>query len=348
MYSKTVIFLGAGASKADGAPMQSELFKSYFTSLKVNDGGARYDNTRKLVKRYFREFFALDVDAHDINDIKFPTFEEALGVLDLAIKRNERYSGIHTDIEKYKEALVFSMAKAIEFELEEKYQGWYPEFDKGYYHNMMVKNLYKELKHNEITLISTNYDLLIDNALINNGFTPSYEVDEPENVVTLLKIHGSLNWQMCTDCKKLYTRRMRDTLLDIDYGETVCEGCQESLESIIVPPTYFKDMTNPHLVKCWEDADAKLTCANHIIFCGYSFPDADIHLKYLIKRAELNGQREAGLKVTVLNSHYGKTKAQYEAEKKKYSTFLSKDTELIFREDVSFQDFAKNPHRFMG
>jgi hypothetical protein len=33
---KTAIFLGAGASSEDGAPLQSEIFNKYFTGLKMN------------------------------------------------------------------------------------------------------------------------------------------------------------------------------------------------------------------------------------------------------------------------------------------------------------------------
>jgi hypothetical protein len=43
---------------------------------------------------------------------------------------------------------------------------------------------------------------------------------------------------------------------------------------------------------------------NQVVFCGYSFPDADIHIKYLLKRAQTN--RDRPLHFTVVNNFKGK------------------------------------------
>jgi hypothetical protein len=57
---------------------------------------------------------------------------------------------------------------------------------------------------------------------------------------------------------------------------------------IIIPPSFFKAMSNYHLLRIWKKAETLLREAKQIIFCGYSFPDADLHIKYLLKRVEVN------------------------------------------------------------
>ena len=52
----TAIFLGAGASKAEGAPLQGELFADYFTSADFRNSKAKMD--RELAA-FFLEMFGL-------------------------------------------------------------------------------------------------------------------------------------------------------------------------------------------------------------------------------------------------------------------------------------------------
>ena len=80
-----IVFLGAGASKSDGAPIQSELFGDYFSKL---TGTSRSDP----LSTFFNDFFGIDVNSGPPHD-EYPTFEEVLGVLELAISRNESFRG---------------------------------------------------------------------------------------------------------------------------------------------------------------------------------------------------------------------------------------------------------------
>ena len=72
--------------------------------------------------------------------------------------------------------------------------------------------------------------------------------------------------------------------------------------------------------------------------CGYSFPDADMNIKYLLKRAQTN--RDIPLKVTVINNPPGKRDAEIAHEKDRYARFLGGTVEYT---DKSFQEFADNP-----
>jgi hypothetical protein len=76
----------------------------------------------------------------------------------------------------------------------------------------------------------------------------------------------------------------------------------------------------------------------HIVFCGYSFPDADIHIKYLLKRAQSN--RDMPLKITVVNNHPGKKATDAQQERYRYMRFLGNAVEYT---DKSFEQFASDP-----
>lgn len=80
-----------------------------------------------------------------------------------------------------------------------------------------------------------------------------------------------------------------------------CCVCRAAQRSVIVPPTYYKDMSNPYLQRVYELTEQELLSAKEIIFCGYSFPDADMHIKYLLKRSEQNSNRNEPLKIKIIN-----------------------------------------------
>src|ERR1700722_90761 len=119
---ETAIFLGAGASKAEGAPLQGELFWEYFSSPAFKRSRDPMD--RELTA-FFDEMFGIDVKRTDLRKDEFPTFEEVLGLTDLAILRKEAFR--HFDIENrakksgrlrfIAQYLVFLVAKVLDAKL---------------------------------------------------------------------------------------------------------------------------------------------------------------------------------------------------------------------------------------
>src|ERR1044071_10114115 len=85
---KTAVFLGAGASAAEGAPMQSELFEVYFSTGNIQ----KYPEMYGELSQFFKTVFSIDL-SKSVKNINFPTFEEALGVLDLLEMRRESLRG---------------------------------------------------------------------------------------------------------------------------------------------------------------------------------------------------------------------------------------------------------------
>jgi hypothetical protein len=348
----TAIFLGAGASAAEGAPLQGALFREYFSSEQFKHSNDEMD--RELAT-FFLEMFQIDVDHGNVNKINFPTFEEVLGLTDLAIMRKESFR--HFDIENratnsgrlrfIAQYLVFLVAKVLDTKLGEH----------ATVHRKLVTNLRAAERLRNVVFVSTNYDILIDNALdeqYDHDCDVDYGVefrnfDRPgdwrrprrSKSVFLFKPHGSLNWLFCPTCNELeITPKEKSvvTRLISITEDTTCRHCRGVYVPLIVPPTFYKDMSNAFLNAIWNQTGIALRKVDHIVFCGYSFPDADIHIKYLLKRAQTN--RTTPLRFTVINNHSEKKAKEKQDEKYRFGRFLGLRVDYT---DLSFEDFAADP-----
>jgi hypothetical protein len=82
------------------------------------------------------------------------------------------------------------------------------------------------------------------------------------------------------------------------------------------------------------------------VFCGYSFPDADIHVKYLAKRAQKNlDHGGASFRVLLANSFVGKLDEAKVDERRRFQRFFGKDH--VYDLDVSFEQFAASPQLYL-
>ncbi|QVW35807.1 SIR2 family protein [Geobacter sulfurreducens] len=343
MATEEVIFLGAGASAADGAPIQNALFKDYFKSRAYND------ETNTVLSTFFMDFFGIDTN-DDLTGINFPTVEEVLGILELALNRNESFRKYPSTpqapkVQNTRESVIILMARI----LRDKLQAGRP------IHDSLVSRLIHESRISKTAFVSLNYDILIDNALsdVHDKFDLDYGIPfanfsrkndwhrpRPNRAVKLFKLHGSLNWLYCPTCISLMITP-KDKSKVSQYADTPipCVSCQTNMIPIIIPPTFFKVMSNFFLQQIWREAENTLIAARRIIFCGYSFPDADVHIKYLLKRIELNTGTCPD--IYIFNSHHGKGDEVKEQEKQRYERFFSDKTKIYYL-DKSFEDFCNN------
>ncbi|MEG0855292.1 MAG: SIR2 family protein [Terrisporobacter sp.] len=356
---KICIFLGAGASAAENLPIQNELFSNYFKYILPNDKDSKMN---KELRIFFKDTFDIDVLEDNLDKVKFPTFEEVIGILDMAEQRRESFKNFGTEtydnkngsINILRQYLILLTANSINN----------PPKSSHKYHELLIKNLIKENLLLDTTFISVNYDIHIDNNLsklydtykiplmldygvdLANFYHKNTSWKKPEgDCIKLYKIHGSLNWLYCPICSSLtltpYEGGVMRILNNID--EARCLNCGERTIPIIVPPTYFKNMSNVHLSNVWIKAEKALRQADLLIFCGYSFPDADIHIKYLLKRVQTSREKYS-LKIMVFNNHENKTISALKKEEDRYKRFLGK--KVIFTR-LSFQDFAQDPMGFI-
>lgn len=354
------IFLGAGASAAENLPIQNELFSNYFkNSLPLHS----YSKMNTNLRVFFKEMFNIDVLLDDIDKVNFPTFEEVLGILDMAEQRRESFKNFGTDtynnrsgsINLLRQYLILLTANSINN----------PAKASNKYHELLLNNLMKKDQLLSTTFISVNYDIHIDNTiskLYNKEKMPvmlDYGVDFANfnfkdsswkrpcgKTIKLYKIHGSLNWLYCPICSSLTLTPYEGGVMRIlnNQDEATCLNCNERTIPIIVPPTYFKNMSNVYLSSVWNKAEASLRKADLIIFCGYSFPEADIHIKYMLKRVQTSRNKKP-LKIMVFNNHENKLESALKKEEMRYKRFLGED--IIFTKH-SFQDFAMDPYKYIS
>lgn len=360
---KTAIFLGAGASAAEGAPIQNQLFSEYF---KNHDHSQRTgDDMYGRIRSFFLNMFDIDVtkSKNELENVNFPTFEEVLGTLDLASQRKEAFrfmSGIDVssrsgELEQMRLAVILLMAKIIRDKL----------VTINGHHSTLLNNLSQQIENKEVFFISANYDIVVDNALINvfNGNRINYGIDfegdyvSGNRLVTMLdgielyKIHGSLNWLYCPSCNVVWhtskVKGVTDLVEAMDGNEYRgrCGKCGNTMSPIIVPPSYYKDFNSVYLSTIWAKVEKALLETDHIVFCGYSFPDSDVHIKYILKRAQKNRLTSSGLKVSVVNHYDGKNEIHSEQEKERYERYLGAHVNYT---KLDFQSFAKNPAQLIN
>jgi NAD-dependent SIR2 family protein deacetylase len=349
---KTIIFLGAGASVAEGASCQSNLFMDYFRRKRKNK-----ETIDDHPVEYFEAFWKINVNNCKLKTTIFPTFEEALGMLEMARDRHEGFHKFYNMPNSDKightiEDLIFLMAKIL-----------HDQLDHNFYHTQLINNLITQKRLKDLAFVSLNYDILIDNAIAlahktvdldyavcfaNFNVHDDWHAPRKRRSVELLKVHGSLNWLYCPVCKSIWlTPKEKGVikLISSDNKHIGCKSCGGRYVPILVPPTYFKEMSNPFLINVWERTERLLRQCEQIIFCGYSLPDADIHIKYLLKRGQLNRTGKS-LTVTVLNGYPKKTRRASRDEKARYQRLFGPAT--VDFQEVSFQTFSDNPEKYLA
>lgn len=341
-----IVFLGAGASAAEGAPIQGNLFEEFYFEYRKG----RDLRIKKIVephlKQFFNSFFNIDFDK-DLKNISFPTFEEVLGMIEMAIDRQENFVGFKSmgsqpNLYWIKENLIFLIAVILDIKLKRPVE----------HHKKLISRLVKENKLRKTAFISLNYDILIDNALVDqytdyhldygvefvNFFKKGdWVIPNPQKAIYLLKPHGSLNWLYCPTCILMELTPKEKGAAQLVFEPKECTKCGCNMSPIIIPPTFKKIMTNIYLQETWRLMEKIMKETKSIVFCGYSFPDADLHIKYLLKRVELlqNGSPI----IYVVNSHTGKSELQKTDENNRYKRIMKDSSKLIYT-DMSFEEFS--------
>lgn len=116
--------------------------------------------------------------------------------------------------------------------------------------------------------------------------------------IKILKLHGSANWLRCPNCNRLFTGvGAKEEVWDSYVLPHVCRYCTPGvpeegggdltplLEPFVISPTFVKVFDNPHIQMIWHNAYVDLAEAARLIFVGYSLPEADYHVRTLLRRA---------------------------------------------------------------
>jgi hypothetical protein len=112
--------------------------------------------------------------------------------------------------------------------------------------------------------------------------------------IKLMKLHGSATWLLCPSCNRLYTGvGGPEGAWELYAKPQDCPQCRAlmdaggvaQLEPFFITPTFLKVFDNAHIQMTWHNAYVDLAEASDVVFVGYSLPDADYHVRTLLRRA---------------------------------------------------------------
>ena len=310
-----VLIFGAGATADCGGPLTNEILPKAFKTV---PSLLEQQEALKLLQQFLDKNFPLLTQRSAPCD--YPSLPLFLSLLDTAIDRKQPFGSNWSpekvaDVRQAVEAAIFAV---LDFDS--------PQAETSSYAGLL-ELAYPEVQP-EATVISLNYDMILDMAMFElcqkrkPESVPSYGCDiktegyqSKEHWGNLFKIHGSVHWMYCSQCHHLEIgwssrrsapRRIGPLFfrsLDEQYAHrALCPECQTRLRPILITPTYRKDYRNPHLARVWYEAERALQQANRVIFVGYSLPDDDVEVIYLLKRGlgTLSPQPLAPEKITVI------------------------------------------------
>jgi len=338
----TFYVLGAGTSKYAGAPLMGNFMKEAYKNGKINN--RLLDFIRRFYKRR-------------LSKQNLPNVEELLSIIDLCLSRKDEL--VYKKSRKIKqfdtdtlEALKFDTDYLIASTLYEKLKGM-PQID---YMSRFINKLIPNVNEINVGFISMNYDILLDNALLNHlGVrrrndeetkiipldygcklrmckTESYftAVEVNKTNVKLFKPHGSLNLLTCSVCKSMFLTLYEKGMYNLFEKDIKCYWDKSCLKGFIVPPTLFKTFEDFHLQSIWQRIDEELSLCKKLVFIGYSLSDADVYFKYMIKRALMKNNNEVKIEVYTGNNNW---------EKDRYVSTFGKN---IYFKDTTFEKYVDN------
>lgn len=155
------------------------------------------------------------------------------------------------------------------------------------------------------TIINFNWDLLVDNIISlssSQNQRPDYCRDFEKIFLNehwhdsmaissgpkLLKMHGSLNWMYCNNCKSTYAyilsgKTGAEQIQDPHNERLKCQKCNGfKMEPVIIPPSLGKPYDKwPAIDSIWIEAANALKGAEEVAVIGYSLPVTDFKAKWL-------------------------------------------------------------------
>jgi NAD-dependent SIR2 family protein deacetylase len=340
MNEKTVVVLGAGATKACGGPLTNEILPGAFRPQ--DEGQLTKDAGLDLseLERFLFNNFSLPKGhskKRDNQDL-YPGLPMLLSLLDTAIERNQDYGpGCNApEVRELRQLVEYAVYQYIKRTTRNAKP----------YHQELVTWLNRNGE--EPSIVSLNYDTLVDDALraTKPGHFPDYgcdlappaEHESAESFGKLFKIHGSLNWLYCSACNCLEavaakTGAHQQAFSAAGYPCSTKRGggsrCGARMRHIIITPTHKKRYGNPHITSVWLGAERALRAAERAILIGYSLPWDDVEVIYLLQRGLAH--LKDGRQITVVE-HAGEDKPK-EIDKHE----VGKRYALIFGRDIDWQ-----------
>ncbi|WP_290654097.1 hypothetical protein [Idiomarina sp.] len=240
-----------------------------------------------------------NIDLHNIESIY--TALEMSQLLKLEdLKKPSNWQELRT-------CMAYFLTKTIEDNTKFQYTNNFPRYwpDSGTTINLgnnrktidsVIQQLCKLQDSWDITIVSFNYDLVVEALLCACGLQTRYCLEsEPDNLksdsVKLLKLHGSINWERREVGQTKAGRAIKDLVAHHYYiknkrnenknfivdpsSKDITTNFSENITPFIVPPIWNKSSYHNDVSDVWQEAAKALSKATHIYTAGYSLPQTD-------------------------------------------------------------------------
>jgi NAD-dependent SIR2 family protein deacetylase len=211
----------------------------------------------------------------------------------------------------------------------------------------------------EIALLDLPQDVIIDYGIDHFQLSPDEDflcegiltklTRPPKSAgvrkISLFKIHGSLNWGICSGCNSLisivrtpiirlkkYIQQLQKMEKKFKEKNLCCT--QFAVDPLIVIPTIYskRGYENHYLKELSKAAIAEISNADNLVFLGYSFSDSDQFVRHLFEEAEKNRKNKPWEGIRVINRSIAPIKENYERIFKKVEFIRSTPSKFIQEE----------------
>jgi NAD-dependent SIR2 family protein deacetylase len=312
--SRDVVFvLGAGASAPDGVPLQKDLLPQIYRPAHPE---LRASSNGRIVLNFLHRWFPRAAD-----DSPFASLEEVFGFIDVLLARRQGLpDGFTTEVlANIRVALVNCIHYVIDRARKSPATNY-----RAFWETVATSNRNVAIVTlNYDTTLEEAFDPLYPNRALIDYRLGFLNYDEPSGIqghhwwidaakpinrwpggdpvpIKVLKLHGSLNWKYCPSCREVLLTPW-DTSIDLDQGGFVrvdgascfepeivsplrCPYCVGPFEALVAPPSHSKDLAHPVLTQLLTEAMRELRRSKRIVFIGYSFPEADVHIRAMLAK----------------------------------------------------------------
>jgi SIR2-like domain len=303
---KVVLILGSGFSSEGGLPTTREIVDSF---LETPSHGRLPHAVEREISKQLRKFWKCAFHYDDRGDR--PSLEDHFTVLDLAANIGRNIGPEYTP-KKLRAIRRLSIHRIFQI-LDQPNLG----------ESRAIQGLLDAVhKNSEPEIISTNWDIVVENRLRGMGVPYWYGLPMEDlggrkmscDGFRLLMLHGSANWIYCDSCRRLYCGREDDgkaalrALIYIEGDDfrklcpenravvklvsgiprqpKKCVHCGTRLGARIATFSYRKEVSIPQFQEIWQRAFDALRESDSWLFIGYSLPEADFEFRHLLKSAE--------------------------------------------------------------
>lgn len=276
---KTTYIIGAGFSRYANLPLMNDF---YFHSKDVYSKLTE-ESDKKSFQKVFKYFDDFSKVKHTM-DADFYNIEELLSIIEMDsfVNGNKR---IYKDYLNYLKKVIELSTPTKEtpegdYEIEQNINTEiYSKFLMSVYGIKLTDlrsgdNYFDRDPHNDNGIISLNYDLILEKSLRRLNKNNSYHLG---NDYKSYDFEYGINDEYV---QYTYTNKPRYKKLKLAKIHGSINFTYNNLP-LIVPPTWNKT-SNKQMQSVWKFSHSILSQSNKIVFIGYSLPETDLYVKYLL------------------------------------------------------------------